>query len=49
MQNFDLLKKVGKATKKPIIVKKRVECNIPRMDHVSRIYHGKWESKCHPM
>ena len=49
MQNFDLLKKVGESNKETNLVKKRVECNIPRMDHVSRIYHGKWESKCHPM
>ena len=38
-----------KVDKETYLVKKRVECNIPRMDHVSRIYHGKWESKCHPM
>ena len=39
MQNFDLLKKVRKSNKKPILLKRGLECNISRMDHVSRIYH----------
>ena len=49
MQNFDLLKKVGKATQETNLVKKRIKCHFPRMDHVGRIYHGKWKSKCYLM
>ena len=36
-------KSAVKTTKKPILLK-RGWVYLPRMDHVSRIYHGKWES-----
>ncbi len=49
MQNFTLLKEEGARVKKPILLKRGIKRNISGMDRECRIYHGKWESKCHPM
>ena len=45
MQNFDLLKAVGK--QKTNLIKTRYECYDSRMDHGCRIYYVRRKSKCH--
>ena len=41
MQNFDLLKQIGK-TKKPILLKRGLSATIEEWLNVSRIYYGWW-------
>ncbi len=42
MQNFDLLKELGK-TKKPILLKKRIVSYNRGTYNVSRVHNGRWK------
>ena len=48
MQNFDLLREVGRS-KKPVLLKRGMSATIEEFLGRSRIYPGRGEPECHPL